>query len=117
MKLLLLADKESPYLWDYYQPGRLREYDLMLSCGDLKAEYLSFLATLGRAPLYYVRGNHDGNYDRRPPEGCDCIEDKLIIFNGPAVQSQQTLHRPCHRQQLVILRDAAAHIGAQPVHV
>ena len=82
MKLLLLADKESPYLWDYYQPGRLREYDLMLSCGDLKAEYLSFLATLGRAPLYYVRGNHDGNYDRRPPEGCDCIEDKLIIFNG-----------------------------------
>ena len=24
----------------------------------------------------------DGNYDRRPPEGCDCIEDKLIIFNG-----------------------------------
>ena len=66
----------------HYQPGRLREYDLMLSCGDLKAEYLSFLATLGRAPLYYVRGNHDGNYDRRPPEGCDCIEDKLIIFNG-----------------------------------
>ena len=66
MKLLLLADKESPYFWDYYQPGRLREYDLMLSCGDLKAEYLSFLATLGRAPLYYVRGNHDGNYDRRP---------------------------------------------------
>ena len=58
------------------------KYDLMLSCGDLKAEYLSFLATLGRAPLYYVRGNHDGNYDRRPPEGCDCIEDKLIIFNG-----------------------------------
>lgn len=29
-----------------------------------------------------MRGNHDGNYDRRPPEGCDCIEDKLIIFNG-----------------------------------
>ena len=78
MKLLLLADKESPYLWDYYQPGRLSEYDLMLSCGDLKAEYLSFLATLGRAPLYYVRGNHDG----RPPEGCDCIEDKLVVFNG-----------------------------------
>ena len=54
----------------------------MLSCGDLKAEYLSFLATLGRARLYYVRGNHDGNYDRRPPEGCDCIEDKLVVFNG-----------------------------------
>ena len=56
MKLLLLADKESPYLWDYYQPGRLSEYDLMLSCGDLKAEYLSFLATLGRAHNKAARG-------------------------------------------------------------
>ena len=82
MKLLLLADKESPYLWDYYQPGRLDGYDLILSCGDLKAEYLTFLATLGRAPLYYVRGNHDGGYDRRPPEGCDCIEDKLVVYRG-----------------------------------
>ena len=50
MKLLLLADKESRYLWDFYKPGCLREYDLMLSCGDLKAEYLTFLATLGRSP-------------------------------------------------------------------
>ena len=55
MKLLLLADKESRYLWDFYKPGCLREYDLMLSCGDLKAEYLTFLATLGRSPLLYVR--------------------------------------------------------------
>lgn len=47
MKLLLLSDKESPYLWDYYRPGRLSEYDLMLSCGDLKASYLSFLVTMG----------------------------------------------------------------------
>ena len=23
MKLLLIADEESPYLWDYYQPGKL----------------------------------------------------------------------------------------------
>ena len=82
MKLLLLADKESPYLWDYYQPGRLREYDLMLSCGDLKAEYLSFLATLGRAPLYYVRGNHDARYEQNPPEGCIDLEEKPVVIKG-----------------------------------
>ena len=51
MKILLLSDVESPYLWDYYQPGRLNEYSLMLSCGDLKASYLSFLVTMGRARL------------------------------------------------------------------
>ena len=82
MKLLLLADKESRYLWDFYKPGCLREYDLMLSCGDLKAEYLTFLATLGRSPLLYVRGNHDDNYESRPPEGCECSEDKLVTVGG-----------------------------------
>lgn len=82
MKLLLLSDKESPFLWDYYQPGRLKEYDLILSCGDLKAEYLSFLVTMGRAPLLYVHGNHDTRYGSHPPEGCDCIEDKVYIHNG-----------------------------------
>ena len=82
MKLLLLSDVESPYLWVYYRPGRLAEYDLMLSCGDLKASYLSFLVTMGRSRLLYVRGNHDANYRTNPPEGCECIEDKLVTVNG-----------------------------------
>ena len=82
MKLLLLADRESPWLWDYYQPGRLKEYDLILSCGDLKASYLTFLATMGRAPVAYVHGNHDGSYGRTPPEGCDCIEDQIYVYKG-----------------------------------
>lgn len=82
MKILALADEECPALWDYYVPGRLKEYDLMISCGDLKANYLSFLVTMGRAPLLYVHGNHDESYKRQPPEGCDCIEDKIVVYNG-----------------------------------
>ena len=82
MKLLLLSDWESPYLWDYYQAGRLAPYDLILSCGDLKASYLTFLVTMGRSPLLYVHGNHDVSYQQRPPEGCDCIEDKVYIYKG-----------------------------------
>ena len=82
MKLLLLSDKESSYLWDFYQPGRLSEYGLMLSCGDLNSNYLSFLVTMGRAPLLYVHGNHDKGYASRPPEGCDCIEDRLVTVRG-----------------------------------
>lgn len=82
MRLLLLSDKESPYLWDFYQPGRLKDYDLILSCGDLKASYLTFLVTMGRSPLLYVHGNHDVRYTSAPPEGCECIEDKLYIHNG-----------------------------------
>ena len=82
MRLLLLGDRESRYLWDYYRPGKLSGYDLMLSTGDLKSEYLSFLVTMGRAPLLYVHGNHDGHYAQRPPEGCDCIEDSLVKIGG-----------------------------------
>ena len=82
MKVLLLSDVESKYLWDYYRPGRLDGYDLILSCGDLDAKYLSFLVTMARAPLLYVHGNHDRRYATHPPEGCDCIEDKLVTVGG-----------------------------------
>ena len=82
MKILCLSDEECPALWDYYTPGKLKGYDLILSCGDLKASYLSFIVTMARCPVLYVHGNHDTNYSRKPPEGCDCIEDQLIEYNG-----------------------------------
>ncbi|MBQ9263170.1 MAG: metallophosphoesterase [Clostridia bacterium] len=82
MKILLIADEESPYLWDHYQPGMLKEVDFILSCGDLKQEYLEFLVTMAGKPLYYIHGNHDRGYVNFPPEGCDCLDDKLVNVNG-----------------------------------
>lgn len=82
MKLLLISDEEDKYLWDFYRPGNLDGVDLILSAGDLKASYLSFLVTMSNRPLLYVHGNHDGSYDRQPPEGCDCIDDRLVVING-----------------------------------
>ena len=82
MKILAVCDEECPALWDYYVPGRLKDYDLIISCGDLKASYLSFLVTMSNKPLLYVHGNHDSSYADRPPEGCDCIDDRLVTYNG-----------------------------------
>ena len=82
MKILLLSDEESRYLWDYYRPGVLRDYDLIISAGDLKAGYLSFLVTMANRPLLYVHGNHDASYAQRPPEGCQSIDGKLVKING-----------------------------------
>lgn len=82
MKILIVSDEECAALWDYYTPGKLREYDLILSCGDLKAEYLRFLVTMARCPVLYVHGNHDGDYFHNPPEGCDCIDGALVEYNG-----------------------------------
>lgn len=82
MKILLISDEEDPALWDYYRPGRLDGYDLILSAGDLKAEYLSFLVTMANVPVLYVHGNHNTGYDRFPPEGCESVEDRLVTVNG-----------------------------------
>lgn len=82
MKILLLADEESRYLWDYYRPGMLSGYDLILAAGDLKASYLSFIVTMANRPLLYVHGNHDGSYAQRPPEGCECIDGRIVKIKG-----------------------------------
>ncbi len=82
MKILVVSDEECAALWNECAKERLREFDLIISCGDLKAEYLSFLVSLARCPVLYVHGNHDTGYLRHPPEGCDCIEDKIVEYNG-----------------------------------
>jgi len=82
VKILCVSDEECPALWDYYVPGRLAEYDLIISCGDLSSAYLSFLVTMAPCPVLYVHGNHDTAYDRKPPEGCDCIDDGVVEYNG-----------------------------------
>ena len=82
MKILLLADIEDPALWDYYSPDRVKGYDLILAAGDLKAEYLTFLVTMSNLPVFYVHGNHNAAYDHYPPEGCECIDDRLVTYRG-----------------------------------
>lgn len=82
MRILVLADIESKYYWDYFDKSKLEGIDLILSCGDLKPEYLSFLATFAKVPILYVRGNHDDIYESKPPEGCICIEDTIYTYQG-----------------------------------
>lgn len=82
MKILVIGDVESKYLWDYFERSKLEGVDLIISTGDLKPNYLSFLATFTSAPVLYVHGNHDEKYDRQPPEGCICIEDDVFVYRG-----------------------------------
>lgn len=82
MKILAIADQESKLLWDYFDKSYLEGIDLILSCGDLKPQYLSFLATFTHAPVLYVHGNHDDRYAEIPPDGCICIEDKIYVYKG-----------------------------------
>lgn len=82
MKILAISDQESKLLWDHFDKSYLEGVDLILSCGDLKPQYLSFLATFTHAPVLYVHGNHDDRYKETPPDGCICIEDKIYVHQG-----------------------------------
>ena len=80
VKILVIADTESRSLWDFYDPSKLEGVDLIISCGDLNPHYLEFLVTLSGCPLFYVHGNHDHVYEKTPPEGCECLEDRIVHF-------------------------------------
>lgn len=82
MKILFIADEESKLYWDYFKKEYFEDIDIIVSCGDLKASYLSFLSTMLPVPVLYVHGNHDDKYDRNPPEGCICIEDRVFEYKG-----------------------------------
>lgn len=82
MRILFISDEESKTYWDFFKKEAFEGIDLIVSCGDLEAEYLSFLTTMTSIPVLYVKGNHDYKYDRKPPEGCICIEDDIFEYNG-----------------------------------
>ena len=86
MKILLLADVESKYLWDYFEKEKLDGIDLIISCGDLKAEYLSFLATFTTAPVLYVHGNHDVKYDYKAPDALDVLK-RFLTATAPYINA------------------------------
>lgn len=81
MKILVLADKESPICGIISTKANWR-IDLILSCGDLHPHYLSFLATFFQGPVLYVHGNHDDRYDETPPEGASASTDGSMNIRG-----------------------------------
>ena len=82
MKILAVADVKEKVLLDFNDPEKTKDLDLIVSCGDLSPHYLDFLVTMTNVPLLYVHGNHDRVYEKTPPLGCTCIEDRVFDFRG-----------------------------------
>ncbi|MBE5773379.1 MAG: metallophosphoesterase [Clostridiales bacterium] len=82
MKILVLSDTADKMLWDYLNRELLEGVELVLACGDLPSAYLSFLTCFTEAPILYVHGNHDQSYEKKPPEGCICVEDDIYVYKG-----------------------------------
>lgn len=82
MRILAVSDIESKFIWDHFDPAVFSGIDLIISCGDLKASYLSFIVSMIPAPLFYIHGNHDTDYLRKPPEGCMDIDGRVVSYRG-----------------------------------
>ena len=82
MKILAVSDEVVDRLYtlaaDYY----FDDIDLLLGCGDLPYEYLEYLLTIGKLPLYYVPGNHDPIYQEAV---CDSKAEGGINIDMKAV--------------------------------
>lgn len=59
LRLLAISDEKASTLDDPKNRHQLAPVDAVLGCGDLEPDYLAFVADAFRAPLLYVRGNHD----------------------------------------------------------
>ncbi len=61
MRILCVSDIVHKYLYEESAKSSINP-DLIISCGDLPAEYLDFLVSHFNVPMLYVLGNHD-NFD------------------------------------------------------
>ncbi len=82
MRVLTVSDTVVHELYEEFDPALVRGVELILACGDLPPEYLSFLRDRVDAPLYYVLGNHDIRYRESPPVGCTYIHRRLLLVGG-----------------------------------
>lgn len=58
-RLLAVSDERLAALGDERNREAIRPVDAVLGCGDVEPDYLASLGDAFRAPLFYVRGNHD----------------------------------------------------------
>lgn len=61
IRLLAVSDTLDPTLLDKRNREAVGVIDLIVGCGDLESDDLSFIADGFNAPLVYVHGNHDAD--------------------------------------------------------
>ncbi len=86
MKILAVSDMVVDRLYSEHVAEKFRDVDIILGCGDLPYRYLEFLVTSLHAPLFFVPGNHDPQFDSRDPgsraEGCDLLDQRVAQAKG-----------------------------------
>jgi uncharacterized protein len=101
IRILAVSDEPDPSLDSAATRQRLGDLDMIIGCGDLEPNYLSFVTDAFRAPLRYIRGNHDvgsawghteGQLLPNPMPDGEVVEEagiRLLGFSGSPVYSDR----------------------------
>ncbi len=82
MKVFAISDNRLPQLNDgEFLRRQYGDASVLVSCGDLDADYVDFIASVLSLPLYYVRGNHDHRYTDDKPGGIN-LHRRIETFRG-----------------------------------
>ncbi|MBT3487462.1 MAG: Icc-like protein [Desulfobacula sp.] len=82
LKILTVSDFIDKSLTKMIEDKTLDPPDLIISCGDIEPEYLSFLRDRLDRPLFYIKGNHDIRYTSSNPVGCENIHGRVARFKS-----------------------------------
>jgi hypothetical protein len=88
--ILAVTDEIDPRIHSETVRERLGHVAFVVSCGDLPASYLEFLADALNRPVYYVLGNHAEELTRRRAATSVCKPTGAIDLGGKVVQDATT---------------------------
>jgi Icc-related predicted phosphoesterase len=82
MKILIISDVESSILYKRFDNSTHADVDIVISCGDLRLDYLEYIVTMFNVPCYYVPGNHDERFLEMAPPGWEPLDDRIASYKG-----------------------------------
>lgn len=89
MKILAVSDQVVERVYSLCVNGHFQGVELILGCGDLPYTYLEYLVTILSAPLFYVPGNHDPNFDPQDvhskAEGGSNLDLKTVCYKNTLI--------------------------------
>jgi Icc-related predicted phosphoesterase len=87
--ILAVTDETDPRIHSATLRERLGHVAFVVSCGDLPASYIEFIADALNRPVYYVLGNHAEELTRRCA-GKACHPAGAVDIGGKVVQDPET---------------------------
>ena len=90
VNILAVTDQIDQRIYSPTLRQRMPDVDLVISCGDLPARYLEFLADALDRPVYYVLGNHAEELTRGGDKGKRYYPLGCIDLGGKVVRDTAT---------------------------